>query len=445
MQQDSVFRAYDIRGDYPSQINEELAYLVGRAVVLFLKTKKIIVGRDCRNSSKDLAQELIRGIIEQGADAVDIGLCSTPMLTFASKDCDAVMVTASHLPAQKNGFKIFKKGVTSIGENNGMQQIKKIVEKNKFQEPKTKGQLQRSDIIPEYTSHVLKFAKNIKKLKVVIDAGNGMAGYILPYILDKLPCDVTKLYFELNGDFPNRNPNPQEKNSLNKLSETVKQQNAGLGAAYDADCDRIVFADEKGQIIAPDILLAILAQAIPTRKKETIVYELTCSKTVPETIKNLNHTIAISKVGHTFVQQTMQKHKAILGGERSGHYFFRDNYFADSGDITLMLILSYLSKTNKKLSQITAQLKKYYDAQETIFTENKQDIVKKIAQQFSGGKITKLDGITIEFPDWWFNIRPSNTEPLVRVTVEANSQALLNSKMKELMQTVQRLDYTERI
>lgn len=437
MKQDSIFRAYDIRGDYPSQINEELAYLVGRAIVLFLKTKQIIVGRDCRNSSKELSQSIIKGITEQGAQAIDAGLCSTPMISFSSKDKDAVMITASHLPAQKNGIKIFKKGVTAIGIENGLLKIKKFVEKNGFPEAKSFGEIQHTDLMQEYTAHVLKSAKNIKKLKVVIDAGNGMAGYIAPFIFSRLPCEFVKVYFELNGNFPNRSPDPMNSNALNYLSETIKKEKADLGAAYDADCDRIIFVDEKGTIVAQDIILALLAQNLPA-KKENVVYELTCSKIVPETIKKSGKVPIISKVGHTMIQQVMQKKKAILGGERSGHYFFRENFFADSGDIALLQILSLLSKTGKKLSELIALLKKYYGTQQAFATQNKETTIKKVLQEFKKQetkekiKIRTLDGISAEFEDWWFNLRASNTESLVRLTIEANNKSLLSQKIKEV-------------
>ena len=428
---EEIFRAYDIRGDYPSQINEDFAYKLGKAVVLFLKTKKIIVGRDCREGSKELAQALINGIINVGADAIDMGLCSTPMVSFSSKNADSIMITASHLSAQKNGFKIFKKGVTPIGENNGLQQIKRIIQGNKLSEPNKKGEIKQSNVIDDYSKHVLKFAKKIKPIKIAVDAGNGMAGYVLPHIFNKLPCEVIKIYFELDGRFPNRNPNPQEKNALARLSETVKAQNANFGAAYDADCDRIVFVDERGEMVQPDLLLAVLAQTI-TSKKEKIIYESTCSKIVPEKIKEMNNVPMLSKVGHTFIQQAMQKNKAILGGERSGHYFFKQNYFADSGDIALMLILTLLSTTGKKLSELVAPLKKYSNTQEVFIAENKQTIIEKIKKEFSKGKITTIDGITIEFTDWWFNLRASNTEPEVKLTIEAKTKLRLEEKMKEV-------------
>ncbi len=439
MKQDSelIFRAYDIRGNYSSQINEELAYRVGLAAVLFLKSKRIIVGRDCRNSSKDLSDSLIRGITDQGAIAIDIGLCSTPMVIFASKDCDAIMVTASHLPAHKNGFKIFKKGATPIGQENGLLKIKKMCE-NKFAPSKKKGEIQKEDYLNEYVAHVLKFAKNTKKLKIVVDAGNAMAGYILPSIFNNLPCEVVRLFFELNGNFPNRNPDPFELGATNALAELVKKQKADFGAAYDADCDRIIFVDEKGNIVSSDILLAILAQQLVGTKKENIVYELTCSKIVPETIKVLGSNPIICRTGHTFIQQMMQKKNALFGGERSGHYFYRDNFFGDSADITLMHVLCLLSKTNKKLSELSAQFKKYYSAQETFLTSNKFELIKEFEKLFSKQKMSKIDGVTVEFSDWWFNIRASNTESEIRLTVEAKNKLRFEEKIKELRTIVRK-------
>lgn len=428
----SIFRAYDIRGNYPLEINKELAYKVGRATVLFLKSKKIIVGRDCRKSSKELSDALLFAIADQGAIAVDMGLCSTPMVIFASKDTDVIMVTASHLPADKNGFKIFKKGAMPIGQENGLLKIKSLCEKNKFVEPSKKGEIQTADYSREYSGHVLKFAKNIKKLKVVIDAGNAMAGYVAPLFFNKLPCELVRLFFDLNGNFPNRNPNPMDNGALTALMDSVKKEKADFGAAYDADCDRIIFVDEKGQIVSPDMLIAILAQQLIGRKKENVVYELTCSKIVPETIKSLGGNPVICRVGHTFIQQMMQKKNALFGGERSGHYFYRDNFFGDSGDITLMLVLSLLSKTGKKLSDLVAQFKKYYNAQEIFATDRRFELIKEFEKLFSKQKIIKIDGITVEFSDWWFNLRASNTEPEIKLTVEAKSKSRLEEKMKEM-------------
>ena len=439
MNQQTIYKAYDIRGMYPTTINEELAYKLGRALVVFLKTEKILVGRDCRNGSKELATALLQGIADQGADAVDIGLCSTPMMNFASAKDDAVMVTASHLMPPANGFKIFKKGAQPIGGENGLLEIKKLIEKNKFSTQKDSGTTLRDDIMPAYVNHVLSFAKNIKPLKIVIDAGNGMAGYTSPFLFAKLPCDVTRQFFELNGDFPARGPNPQATNALVQLSRTVVEQHADLGAAYDADADRLVLVDETGEIISPDLVLVLLAQQLVGRKKENIVYELTCSKAVPETITALGGKPVMSRVGHTFIQQIIAKNKAIVGGERSGHYFFRDNYNGDSADIALIVVLSLLSNTNKKISELIRPLKKYHALQESFTMTNNEAFLKTLETHYSKGTITKLDGISVSFPDWWFNARPSNTEPIVKLTIEARTKEILQQKQKEIQAMAQRV------
>lgn len=436
--QKTIYKAYDIRGDYPTTISENLAYKLGRALVVFFKTKRILVGRDCRNGSKELATALLQGIADQGAEAVDIGLCSTPMMNFASFKNDVVMVTASHLMPPANGFKIFKKGALPIGAENGLLKIKKIIEKDKFSEPKESGVLLRDDIMQNYVNHVLSFAKNINPLKIVIDAGNGMAGYTSPFLFAKLPCTITRLFFELNGNFPARGPNPTAKNALQKLSQTVVEQHADIGAAYDADADRLVLADETGEVISPDLLLVLLAQQLLKRKKDTVVYELTCSKAVPEAITALGGKPIISRVGHTIIQQILAKNKAILGGERSGHYFFKDNFNGDSADIALVVVLSLLSATNKKISELIKPLKKYHAVQDSIHVNDNDSFLKALEQTYSKGIMTRLDGISVSFPDWWFNARPSNTEPIVKVTIEARTREILEQKQRELIRIGQK-------
>lgn len=438
MNQETIYKAYDIRGMYPTTITEELAYKLGRALVVSFKTNKIIVGRDCRNGSKELATELLRGIVDQGAEAIDIGLCSTPMMNFASVKDDVVMVTASHLMPPANGFKIFKKGGLPVGIENGLVEIKKLVEKNAFPTPKTQGAFRRDDVMPAYVKHVLSFPKNIKPLKIVIDAGNGMAGYTLPFMFAQLPCNVTRLFFELNGEFPARGPNPTAPNALTELSKTVVEQRADIGAAYDADADRLVLVDDNGEVISPDLVIVLLAQHFLARKKEAVVYELTCSKAVPEAILQLGGKPIITRVGHTFISQAMAKNKAIVGGERSGHYFLKDNFNGESADIAIFIVLSLLSKTGKKLSELVRPLKKYHVLQTSITAENKEEVLKGLQETFPKGAVTKLDGITITFLDWWFNARPSNTEPIIKLTIEAKTKDLLEQKNKELQSIVQK-------
>lgn len=430
---EQIFKAYDIRGDYPLQINEQLAYDLGRAFVTLLKSKKVLVGRDCRKGSKELSQALMRGITEQGAEAVDLGLCSTPVVNFASKDEDAIMITASHLPAHKNGFKLYKKGAIPLGESEGLQDLKNLVDKNKFAEPKNKGEITQADAIAQYVEQLSAFAKNLKKLKVVIDAGNATAAHVAPYLFNKLPCELVRLFFEIDSSFPNRNPNPLEEGSLNALSKKVVETKADLGAAYDADSDRIVFVDELGQLLQTDVAFALMAEQVLSRKKETIVYDLTCSKIVPETITAAKGIPAMTKVGHTVLQQIMRTKKAAIGGERSGHYFFKELEYTDSGDAALLQILLLLSKTNKKLSELAAPLRKYCNKQESIHTTNAKEFISAVEEKYKNEKMNKLDGVTIELSDCWFNLRPSNTEPIVRLTIEAKSKIVLEQKIKEII------------
>jgi len=439
---EKIFKAYDIRGIYPDEINEAVAFQIGRALAQFFRRKKIVIGRDMRLSSEPLFSSLTQGILDQGGQVIDIGLVSTDALYFASGrlKLPAVMITASHLPRQYNGFKICRAGAEALSQTSGLKEIAKLVQENikKSKEKREKeGKIIHQDILSEYRLHVLSFInlKVLQPLKVVVDAGNGMAGKIVPLIFENLPFQIIPLYFKLDGSFPHHSANPLEKDNLKELQKRVLKEKADLGIAFDGDGDRVFFVDEKGEIIKSSLIIALLSQKfLEESPGEKIIYNLVCSRIVPETIKRYGGKPLIERVGHSFIKARMKKTGAVFAGEASGHYYFRKNFRADSGIIAALIVLEMLSKRRKPLSLVLEPFKKKYFAIEEVNfkVKNKNRLIKKIEAVYRDAKISHLDGLTVSYPDWWFNLRPSNTEPVVRLNLEAVSQKKLADKFKEI-------------
>ncbi|MEM2916427.1 MAG: phosphomannomutase/phosphoglucomutase [Candidatus Woesearchaeota archaeon] len=432
---ENLFKAYDIRGIYPSELTLDFAYKLGRAVAMHFTNETIIVGRDARIGSDRLAERLIAGINDQGSNVIDIGLCSTPMLYFATQKNPGVMITASHNPKEYNGFKICAKGGSPLGFPDGLSPIRSLIEQANFGRPKHKGKTRKKNILDDYAAHVRKFKDSIKKLKVVIDAGNSVEGIIAPKVFARLPAKVIPLFFELDGNFPNRPPNPLKEGALDKLCEAVKKNKADIGIAYDGDCDRVIFVDEKGKIARPDHILVLLAQYLLKENPHAkILYDVRCSRIVKEKVTEARGVAIMTRVGHTYISHIMKEENALLAGELSGHYYFKENFWADSGDIPVMLMLNIISREKKPLSRLLAPLQKYFNSGELNFTvENKHQAMKRVEEEYSErGKVYHIDGLTVEFPDWWFNLRSSHTEPVLRLNVEASTKALLDRKVAEL-------------
>jgi phosphomannomutase len=430
-----LFKAYDIRGIYPAELTLDFAHRLGKAVAICFTNEDIVVGRDFRIGSDRLAEELIRGINDQGANVIDIGHCSTPMLYFATQENPGVMVTASHNPKEYNGFKICSKGGNPLGYPDGLTPIKLAMENREFGKPRHKGKVRHKNIMPQYAAHIKQFKGKIKSLKVVVDAGNGIQGVIVPKVFARLPAKIIPLFFEPDGNFPNRSPNPIKTGALDRLSKAVKENKASFGAAFDGDGDRIVFVDEKGKQIRPDHILALLAQhMLKENPHAKILFDARCSRIVKEKVTEEGGVAILTRVGHTYITQIMKEENALLAGELSGHYYFRENFCADNGDIPLMLMLNILSGEKKPLSKLLAPMDKYFNSGEINFKiENKQQVMKKIEEEYCDkGRVFHIDGLSVEFPDWWFNIRPSNTEPVLRLNVEANTKAMLDRKLAEL-------------
>jgi len=436
----SIFKAYDIRGIYPIQLNEETAYLMGKALVEYLKPKNIAVGRDMRLSSPAIFENLTKGILETGSNVVDIGLCSTDELYFAVGKFGfegGVMITASHNPKEYNGFKICQKEAVPLSGDSGLKEIRQIIASGRFSTSKKKGDLIQKDVTDDYLRHILSFVdiKKIKPFKIVVDAGNGMAGLLIPKLFAHLPCQLIPMFFELDGSFPNHPASPIEPENLKFLQEKVIQEKAFLGAAFDGDADRVFFVDEKAQMLGGDIITALVAKSLLKKEKgATILYNIICSRTVPRVIQENGGKAIKTRVGHALIKPLMKQYNAVFGGEHSGHFYYRDNFYADSALITLVVFLELLSEENKRVSELVKEIDRYFRSGE--INSQVEDIPKKlkeIEKIYSKGKIDHLDGLTVEFDNWWFNVRPSNTEPLLRLNVEADSPELLQQKLQELL------------
>lgn len=432
-----IFKAYDIRGIYPDELNAETAFQVGQAYVQFTKVKKVVVGRDMRLGSEVLSEKLIEGIISQGADVDDIGLVPIDAVYFSvgkySYD-GGIMVTASHNPKEYNGFKMTVRD-NGIGMISG-KELYNFLEGKEFIPSEKKGELKERDIIPEYLNHVFNFAdlKNIKPFKIVVDAGNGMAGKIMPLLFEKLPCQLIPLNFTLDGNFPAHPSNPLLPESQVEIKKRVVEEKADFGIIMDGDTDRLFFVDEGGEFIQADTTLLVLAKYFLEKEPGAgIAYNAICSRAVREKVKEWGGRPLRSQVGFVNVARAMKDGGGIMGGEVSAHYCFRDNYYADSGFIAFVILLSLISKENKKLSEIVNGVNPYYRLDEINFkTEKTEEIITAAREKFKDGQQDELDGLTIEYKDWWINIRPSNTEPLLRITIEADTKEIAGEKEKEV-------------
>jgi len=444
-----IFKAYDIRGKYPEELNTELAYKIGRALVKFLQKKKkklnIFIGRDNRLSSPSLKKAAMKGIIDSGANVIDIGLSTTPMLYFSVGYYNfdgGVQTTASHNPPQYNGFKLVREKAIPIGGQTGLEEIKNIAGKIDFLKDKAvKGKITKKNIIPDYLKFTLKSVnfKKIKPLKIVIDTANAVPGIIIPKLFQKTPLKIYHLFGKLDGNFPNHQPNPLIEENLISLQKQVLKKKADLGIAFDGDGDRVIFVDEKGKIIRADLITALISEIILAKnKREKILYDLRSSNIVPEVISKCGGKAIMGRVGHSFIKERMRKENIIFAGEISGHYYLRDNFFCEAPFFVIFKILEEISQKKEPISKIIARYEKYYHSGEINFeVDNKEGIIKKLKEIYSKkGKVIEIDGLRIDFKDWWFNVRTSRTEPLLRVNIEANNRQLLEEKKKELVDLI---------
>lgn len=445
--QSTIFKAYDIRGTVPDQLDADLAYKVGRALVLFLQPEHVAVGHDMRVSGASLATAMIDGIRDQGADVIDLGLVSSDALYFAvgQYGYDAgVMITASHNPAEYNGIKMCRKEARPISLDDGLAEIRDIALAGNFPDPKNgkRGDLTQKEVLPAYVEYALQFVdtSRIKPFKVAVDAGNGMAGRTIPLLFQHLPCELVPLYFELDGTFPNHPANPIDPAAMIDLQKSVVEQKCDLGVAFDGDADRMFLVDEQGQLISGGTTTAMVAIALLEQNPgATICYNLICSRTVPETILAHGGRPYRTPVGHSLIKKIMRAEDAIFGGEHSGHYYFRDNWYAESGLIAMLAVLSLLSKDDTPLSEVVAPLENRFQSGEINLTvDDKPAAIARVKAYFldKGAQADELDGLTIDYPDRWFNIRASNTEPLLRVNVEGDTQEAMEALRDEVLKVI---------
>ena len=440
----SIFKAYDVRGTYPEQIDEVISYRIGAAFAVFSRATTLIVGRDMRLSSFPLSRSFIEGAAGQGVDVIDIGLVSTDALYYASGRYDApgAMFTASHNPGHYNGIKLCMPGAAPVGVETGLQEVRLLAERE-ILPAETPGAVSEKDVLSDFIDHALSLVdrKAIRPLKVVVDAANGMGGKILPPLFERLPVKLTPLYFELDGTFPNHPADPIQPENLEVLRQTVVRQGADLGIAFDGDADRVFYVDEKAEPVTGSITTALVARRILEREPgSVIVHNIICSRVVRETILENGGTPVRTRVGHSFIKKVMAETGAVFGGEHSGHYYFRDNFRADSGIICALMVLEELSDDGRPTSEVLAPLRKYWSSGE-INTEvlDQDSKLKEIADTYSDGEQDWTDGLTVDYPEWWFNARPSNTEPLLRLNVEAEDPELGKAKMWELLGVIRKV------
>ena len=418
-----IFKAYDIRGIYGDDLTEAIAYDIGKAYVTFTQAKKVVIGRDCRPHSIPLQEALTRGITEMGADVIDIGLCSTPMNYYANGSLGAegsIMITASHNPAEWNGFKLCRADAVPISGVTGLEDIEAIVKAQAFKPVTDKtGAVSTHDILPAYKEHIRPFMKFGRRPKLAIDYANGMGIPEAKTFEDEI--DQTRLFGDIDGSFPNHEANPLHHATLVDLQKEVRAGQYDFGVAFDGDADRAGFIDEKGDIIPMDLITALIAQDVLCREKGVIFYDLRSSQVVKEVIEAAGGVAMMSRVGHAFIKAQMREHKAIFAGELSGHYYFRDNYVAESSSMAVIALCNIVTNSDKPLSELIAPLRKYACSGEinTKVSRDPQEILAEIKAKYADGKVYELDGVSVEYPTWWFNVRCSNTEPLVRLNLES--------------------------
>jgi phosphomannomutase len=446
-----VFKAYDVRGTYPDQIDETLCRAIGAAVATFTAAPRLVLARDMRDSGVSLAAAFARGATEAGASIIDLGLGSTDLLYFASGHLDApgVMFTASHNPAAYNGIKLCLAGAKPIGRDTGLAEIEALTE-SFLAEPAHGGQgtITELELLGAFGEHVRSFVDidALAPLRIVCDTANGMGGLIVPEVFKGLPFDVEIIFETLDGTFPNHEANPLQPENLRDLQAAVLERGADIGLAFDGDADRVFLIDEHAEPVSGSLTTALVASAMLDKHPgATVLYNLICSRVVPEVIAEKGGVGVRTRVGHSFIKQVMAETGAIVGGEHSGHYYFRDNYRADSGIITALLVLELLSRSGQPLSVMLKPFKGYADSGE-INTEVRDPAaaVEAVAAhvEATGGTADRLDGLTVDHGSWWYNLRPSNTEPLLRLNVEAPDAASCQTHVDEVLDLVARLSTT---
>lgn len=438
----SIFKSYDIRGIVPAQLNDDIAYAIGRAFVEVLDRKNICIGRDMRPSGEAFMTALSRGATDAGADVTQVGLISTDAIYFAVGHYGfdgGIMITASHNPAQYNGFKLCREEAIAISIETGLAEIRDKALAGDFKPAAAhKGTIKQQDVLEGFADHCLSFIDDISAIKpftIAIDAGNGMAGETVPRVFKRLPCKVIPMYFDLDGTFPNHPASPLEPENMVDLQKAVIANGCDFGVAFDGDADRMFLVDEKAQLIGGDIVTALVGiDTIRLNPGAKVLYNLICSRSVPEAIEKAGGIPVRSKVGHSFIKKTMRDEDIPFGGEHSGHFYFKRNWFADSGMIALMQCLNVFSRAPGSVSSVIAPIdKRARSGEVNSEVKNIPQTLQMLQDHFKDAKIDFLDGVTLQHDDWWMNVRPSNTEPLLRLNVEGDSQDVMDRHRDEAL------------
>jgi phosphomannomutase len=431
---DAIFKAYDIRGTTPDQLDAEVAHALGRAFAVFVSgqvggARRVLVARDMRPSGVELVSAFAGGVREQGIDVVDLGLASTDLMYFAAGKLDApgAMFTASHNPAQYNGVKLCQAGARPIGEDSGLLEIKAMTADGVPAHPGPSGGIETLDLLRAFGDHVRSFidAGALRPMKVIADTANGMGGLVVPVVFDGLPVDLEVLYAELDGTFPNHPADPIQPENLRDLQARVVEAGADVGLAFDGDADRVFLVDETGEPLSGSTTTAIVAAGVLEKNPgATILHNCICSKAVPEVVRERGGTPVRTKVGHSYIKAVMADTGAAFGGEHSAHYYFRDNWRADSGSIAALVVLEQLSKSGVTLSELRRPFDRYASSGEiNTRVDDPLAVIERVAAAYADHAQDRLDGLTVDLGDWWFNLRPSNTEPLLRLNLEAPDAA----------------------
>jgi phosphomannomutase len=440
-----VFKAYDVRGIYPTDLDEDGAYAVGRAYVEHFEPRKVAVGRDMRLSAPQVAAALIDGLADAGADVLDLGMVGTEMVYFAVGDLEldgGVAVTASHNPKEYTGMKIVRRGALPVGGESGLLDVRDRAVAGFDRGSGSRGKVEQFDIWPAYIDRVLSFidVEAVTPLRVVIDAANGMAGAMLPPVLERLPINARPYFFEPDGSFPNHEPNPLLPENREFIISKTLEEGADLGVAFDGDADRCFFVDDTGEFVPGDFVTALLAESVLEKEPgANIIYDVRASWAVPETIERAGGVPLVNRVGHAFIKHRMRKEDAAFGGEVSGHYYFREFSQADTGVVPFLLMLELISKRGRKLSEILAPYRERYFLTGELNTPVADVPLKlqELKERYGvEGSVSHLDGISVDFDDWHFNVRPSNTEPLLRLNLEARSQEEMERKRDEVLEII---------
>jgi len=434
----SIFKAYDIRGIYPDELDEKLAWKIGAALVRLLGAKRLVVGRDMRRSAPALQKAVIDGITAHGCDVTDIGLVSTPMAYFGIGSAQAdggLTTTASHNPPQYIGAKLCRSGARPMSKDTGIGELETMVRGDLSPPPGTaRGTVRAVDLRADYQKHMARFREAWRPLKAVIDTANGMGGLEAPLVLEGTNLEWNGLFLELDGSFPNHEANPLKDANIADLRREVVAQKADVGFAFDGDADRCCVVDERGDRIGADLITALLAPEFLAREKgAAILYDLRASRVVPETIEAAGGRALRERVGHSFIKATMRKENAPFAGELSGHFYFRDHFFSDCGTLAMIHLLNRMSRESRPLSQLIAPLRRYHSTGELNFEVHDADAkLREIRKRYADGRQDELDGISVVFPDFWFNVRKSNTEPLLRLMLEARTVETRDARRAEL-------------